>query len=141
MQKNASYLFQEIFTNLFQQMWVRIRDDMIWENRSIKLLWITIDNELNFAKHFTTICIKANRKLTDLTRMRKYLHFSRVRLLFKSLFESQSCPKFSSYMDVRHNTTLLNIFKKDIRRWKPKNCSCRNCLNYVDNLGFAELLE
>ena len=58
MQKNASYLFQEIFTNLFQQMWVRIRDDMIWENRSIKLLWITIDNELNFAKHFTTICIK-----------------------------------------------------------------------------------
>ena len=54
-------------------MRVRIRGDMMWENRTVKLLGITIDNELKFDEHLTNICIKANRKLTVLTRMRKYL--------------------------------------------------------------------
>ena len=39
------------------------------------------------------------------------------------------------------NITSLNIFKKEIRRWKPKNCPCRICRNYVHNLGFVELFE
>ena len=39
------------------------------------------------------------------------------------------------------NITTLNIFKKEIRRWKPKNCPCRICRNYVHNLGFVELFE
>ena len=225
---------------------------MMWENRTIKLLEITIDNELKYDEHLTNICIKANRKLTVLTRMRKYLDFNKVRLLFKSFFESQFkyCPltwmfysrktnnrinKFlervlrlvysdyeSTFEDlltkdgsftVHHyniqtlaielykvynnisqtifgelftinnngyylrsksdfvipqirtvlkgsnsiryfgpiiwnlipeelkNITSLNIFKKEIRRWKPKNCPCRICRNYVHNLGFVELFE
>ena len=51
-------------------MWVRIRSDIIWENRTVKLLGITIDNELKFDEHLTNIYIKANRKLTVLTRMK-----------------------------------------------------------------------
>ena len=39
------------------------------------------------------------------------------------------------------NITSLNIFKKEIRRWKPKNYPCRICRNYVHNLGFVELFE
>ena len=233
-------------------MWVRIRDDMIWENRTVKLLGITINNELKLDEHLTNICIKANRKLTVLTRMRKYLDFNKVRLLFKSFFESQFkyCPLtwmfysrktnnrinnlheralrlvYSDYestfedlltkdgsFTVHHyniqtlaielykvynnisqtifgelftrnnngyylrsnsefiipqirtvlkgsnsiryfrpiiwnlipeelkNITSLNIFKKEIRRWKPKNYPCRICKNYVHNLGFVELFE
>ena len=45
-------------------MWVRIRDDMIWENRTVKLLGITIYDELKFDEHLTYICIKTNRKLS-----------------------------------------------------------------------------
>ena len=225
---------------------------MMWENRTIKLLEITIDNELKYDEHLTNICIKANRKLTVLTRMRKYLDFNKVRLLFKSFFESQFkyCPLtwmfysrktnnrinklheralrlvYSDYestfedlltkdgsFTVHHyniqtlaielykvynnisqtilgelftrnnngyylrsksdfvipqirtvlkgsnsiryfgpiiwnlipeelkNITSLNIFKKEIRRWKPKNYPCRICRNYVHNLGFVELFE
>ena len=73
----------------FEQMWSRIRDDMIWENITVKLLGITIDNELKFDEHITIISIKANRKLAVLKRMRKCLDFSTVRLLFKSFFEFQ----------------------------------------------------
>ena len=78
-----------IFGDRFEQMWARIRDDMIWENITVKLLGITIDNELKFDEHITIICIKANRKLAVLKRMRKYLDFSTVRLLFKPFFEFQ----------------------------------------------------
>ena len=62
---------------------------MIWENRTVKLLGITIDIELKFDEHLTNVCIKANRKLTVLTRMRKNLDFSKVGLLLKTVFESQ----------------------------------------------------
>ena len=64
---------------------------MIWENRTVNLLGITNDNELKFDEHITNICIKANRKLTVLTRMmRKYLDFSKVRLLLKSFLNPDS---------------------------------------------------
>ena len=252
MKMNAEKCHLFISGNKIEQMWVRIRNDMIWENRTGKLLEITIDNGIEFEKHLTNICIKANRKLTVLTRMRKYLDFNKVRLLFKSFFESQFkyCPLtwmfysrktnnrinklheralrlvYSDYestfedlltkdgsFTVHHyniqtlaielykvynnisqtifgelftrnnngyylrsksdfvipqirtvlkgsnsiryfgpiiwnlileelkNITSLNIFKKEIRRWKPKNCPCRICRNYVHNLGFVELFE
>ena len=87
MKMNAEKCCSFISDNKFEQMWARIRDSMIWENRTVELFEIMIGSEL-------IICIKANRKLTVLTKMRKYLDFSKVRLLFKSYFESQFkyCP-------------------------------------------------
>ena len=35
---------------------------MIWENRTVNLLGITIDNELKFDEHIANICIKAKTK-------------------------------------------------------------------------------
>ena len=84
MQKNAICLF--IPDNKFEHMCTRIRDNMISENRTVKLLDITIDNELKFGENLANICIKANRNLTVLTRMRKYLDFNKVKRLFKSFF-------------------------------------------------------
>ena len=94
MTMNAEKCHLFITGNKFDQVWVTSRDDMIWGNRAVKLLEIRIDNELKFDEHVTNICLKANRKLTVFTKMRKYLDFNKVRLLFKSLFESQFkyCP-------------------------------------------------
>ena len=61
--------------NKLQQVWVRIRDDMIWKNRIVKLLGITIINELKLDEYLTNIWIKANRKLTVLRRMKKIFGF------------------------------------------------------------------
>ena len=33
----------------------------------------------------------------------------------------------------------LNIFKSQIRQWKPLSCQCRLCLNYLDGVGFVEI--
>ena len=33
----------------------------------------------------------------------------------------------------------LNLFKKDIKKWKPCNCPCRLCKTYIKDLGFASV--
>ena len=73
MKMNAEKCHLFISGNKFEQMWVRVRDNMTWENKTVELLGITIANELKFDEHLTNICIKVNRKLTVLARMRKYL--------------------------------------------------------------------
>ena len=43
---------------------INIGEEEIIGSKSVKLLGITIDNKLNFNKHVTNICIKANQKLS-----------------------------------------------------------------------------
>ena len=61
---NAEKFHLFITGNKCDQVWVTSRDYMIWGTRTVKLLGITIDNELKFDKHLFNICLKANRKLT-----------------------------------------------------------------------------
>ena len=37
------------------------------------------------------------------------------------------------------NMDSLYNFKKAIKKWKPKNCSCRICKVFVKNTGFCEI--
>ena len=48
---------------------------MFWEENEVKLLGITIDNELKFDKHILNICSKANKKLSSLCRLKNILTF------------------------------------------------------------------
>ena len=70
-------------------MWAKIGHDQIQESRTVKLLGITIDNELKFDEYISNVCKKTQRKLTVLTRTQQYLDFNKLRLLFKTFFDSQ----------------------------------------------------
>ena len=35
----------------------------------------------------------------------------------------------------------LETFKSKIRMWKPNNCPCRICKNYIPNVGFLETFK
>ena len=39
-----------------EHTWVKLGKDMIWEANSVKLLGVTIDNELKFDNHVLNIC-------------------------------------------------------------------------------------
>ena len=52
----------------YEHTWVQLGEDKIWENNTVKLLGVTIDNELKFDNHVLNICSKANQKLTALLR-------------------------------------------------------------------------
>ena len=46
-----------------EQVWTQVGGYKIWESVDVKLLSVTIDRELKFDKHVSTICSKASRKL------------------------------------------------------------------------------
>ena len=93
-----------------ENMWAKIGDEQIWEFRTVKLLGITIDSELKFDEYISNVCKKAQRKLTVLTRIKKYLDFNKLRLLFKTFFDSQfkCCPLTWMF----HNRTTSNKLNK-----------------------------
>ena len=53
-------------------MWAEIGAN---KSSNVKLLGVTIDNRLNFDSHIASICLKANPKLTTLSRFAKLLSF------------------------------------------------------------------
>ena len=73
----------------YEEQWVKIGEDKIWEEKSVKLLGVTIDNELKFDSHVKNICLKANMKLSALLRLNSYLSFEKKRILYKAFVESQ----------------------------------------------------
>ena len=52
-----------------EHLWVQVGKDKIWESQKVKLLGVTIDNELKFDKHVLEIVKKANAKLSALSRI------------------------------------------------------------------------
>ena len=51
----------------FEHLWLNVGETQVCEKNQVKLLGITIDNELNFDDHITKICRKANSKLSALS--------------------------------------------------------------------------
>ena len=81
--------------NKSEQVQAQIGEHKIWKTSIVKLLDITIDDNLKLDEHLSNMCMKANRKFTTLTRVRKYLDIDKTRILFKTFFESQLkyCPE------------------------------------------------
>ena len=77
-----------------EHTWVRVGPDKIWENHSVKLLGVSIDNELKFHKHVLNIIKKADSKLCALSRLTKFMTFQKKRTLYKAFVKSQFkyCP-------------------------------------------------
>ena len=101
-----------------RQTWTCVGDDQICESRTVKLLGITIDNELKFDKYISKVCKKAQRKLTVLTRIKKYLGFNQLQLLFKTFFDSQFkyCPLTWMFYSRTTNNKINKLHKRALRR-------------------------
>ena len=45
-------------------------------------------------------------------------------------------PKLWDILPTVKRIVSPTLFKKKIREWAPKNCPCRLCKTYVQNIGF-----
>ena len=90
----------------FEQLWIKVGDNKTWEKLLVKLLGVTIHNELKFGKYAAEISAKANRKLNVLLRLSKLLCLDKRRTLFKSFIEAQFkyCPLI--WMFCSHNSNI-----------------------------------
>ena len=113
-------------------VWAKVGNEMILESRVEKLLGIHIDNELSFTTHITTICKKANRKLSALRRYCRFLSFEKLRILLKSFVESQFA--YSPLVWMFHNRNLNNKINRLHER-------ALKMIYDDDKLTFTELLK
>ena len=58
-------------------------------SNEVKLLGVTIDNELKLKKHIEDLCEKASYKLHALRRIRGYLTVEKARILANTCIDSQ----------------------------------------------------
>jgi len=103
--------------NKNEHSWVKIGDDKIWESKSVKLLGINIDNQLKLDSHVLEICLKANRKLSALARMSRFLSVDKKRTLFKAFFESQFkyCPLIWMFHGRVANNKINRLHERALR--------------------------
>ena len=71
------------------QFTISVNSKIILCSNKVKLLGITIDNELKFKKHIEDLCKKASYKLHALRRIRGYLTVEKARILANAFIDSQ----------------------------------------------------
>ena len=118
MKTNASKCHLFVSGNKHKHVWAKIGDDQIWEARTVKLLGVTIDNELKFDEYISNVCKKAQRKLAVLTRIKKYLDFKKLRLLLKTFFGSQFkyCPLTRMFYSRTTNSKINKLHERALRQ-------------------------
>ena len=94
----------------FENINLRIEDSIIKSSSSEELLGITIDSDLSFSDHISTLCAKANQKLSALARVVKYMSLDKRKLLMNSYISAQFnyCP----LVWMSHSRSLNNKINK-----------------------------
>ena len=100
-----------------EEIWIKIGNNYIQDSKEVYLLGVTIDNDLKFDKHISNLCLKANRKLSALRRMGRYLSFEKKRILYKSFVESQFkyCPLVWMFHSRTSNAKINRLHEKSIK--------------------------
>ena len=94
-----------------------VGETQVWEINQVKLIGITIDNELKFNDHITKICRKANSKLSALSRLARYLLMKQKKRLYMSFIEAQFkyCPLTWIFCSRSCNNKINKLHERALR--------------------------
>ena len=86
--------FRLLLNNKFTNLYAMINNHVINNSEQMKLLRITLDNDLTFNMHVSKLCKKASQKVHALSRVCHYMTISQRRIIMKAFIESQFgyCP-------------------------------------------------
>ena len=115
MKLNKDKCYLSVSRHKYENVWVKIGDEKIWENAKQKLLGIEIGRNLNFDDHVISLCKKAGRKLAVLARLSKFMSFKKKRILMKTFVESQFgyCPLIWMFHSRKVNSKKI-IYRNDL---------------------------
>ena len=73
---------------------IKINDEILKGEKTVKLLGIKIDNNLDFKEHIASLCKNVSQKLHALSRISSFIEEKKLRILMKAFIESQFsyCP-------------------------------------------------
>ena len=94
----------------YEKISLKILGATIESSSSEELSGMTIDSKLKFHKRITSLCSKANRKLSAFARIAKYMTIDKRKILLNSFVTAQFnyCP----LIWMCHNRTLNNIINR-----------------------------
>ena len=117
MKMNAEKCHLLISGNKHEHIWAKIGERKIWEESKVKLLGVIIYNKLNFEEHVNSLCNKANKKLTALIRLVKFLSFEKKKNLLKAFIESQFkyCPLIWMFHNRNLNNKINHLHERGLR--------------------------
>ena len=100
-----------------EMIWANIGQTKIWETRKQKLLGIIIDINLRFDEYISNQCKKADKKLSALTRICKFMSFEQRRTLMKSFIEFQFgyCPLEWMFCGRKSNNCINHLHERALR--------------------------
>ena len=116
----------------YEQLYVNMGKNQIWESTSEKILGVQIDAKLKFDKHVDDLLKVAGRKLTIIARMSIILSFSKLRLLIKSFFDSQFsyCPLVWMFCGRTRNNMINKLQERALRiLYKDDRSTFQHLLN------------
>ena len=72
-----------------KNIWAKIRQTKISESRKQKLLGVETDSSLNFDLYVSSLCEKAEKKLSVLAQLSNFMSLNQRQTLMKTFIESQ----------------------------------------------------
>ena len=107
----------------------------ILNKKSVKLLGIKIDNDLNFKEHILDLCNKANLKLHALARVSHLMDQRKLRILMKAFVESQFgyCPLLWMFHSRKINNRINKLHERALRIAHKNYKSSFDQLLIIDN--------
>ena len=94
-----------------------INNEVIECSKSVKLLGVTIDNELNYNEHVSKLCKKVSTKLHALARVSNFMSQEKLRLIMKAFIESQFsyCPLVWMFHSRSLNNRINRLHERGLR--------------------------
>ena len=120
---------------------IKIGDEVIKGEKSVKLLGIKIDNNLDFEEHVASLCKKASQKLHALARVAPYMETNKLRMLMKAFIESQFsyCPLIWMFHSRKLNNRINRIHERALRiAYSDSNSSFEELLKQDDSFTIHE---
>ena len=96
---------------------IPVDNTMIYSTERMKVLGIMIDDKLNFTEHISDVCIKADRQLNVLQRLKRVLDYKSRMAIYKSFIMSNFnyCPIVWMYTTKKLLDRIENIQKRALR--------------------------
>ena len=101
--EDKSHLF---VVNKSEEISIKINKETLLGAKSVNLLGIQIDNQLDFSEHVTKLCKTGNQKLHALARISKYMNKEKIKILMKTFITSQF--NYNPLVWMFHNRTINN---------------------------------
>ena len=100
---------------------IKIGDKRIKSEKSVRLLGVTIDNQLNFDKHISEVCKKSSTQLNALYRFTYLLSSEAKRVLLDSFIFSNFnyCPLVWHFSSSKSINKVESIQKRALRFLQP----------------------